>query len=152
MPTWKSVIVPEVAGPVTLAERLNCAPILPSNPCPHQSAVIFAASYVKSAPRVKPSSVISGGIIVPATTAPTLMSACTEPSTSSETEAVNEDEVEVEGQLMLVLNRFSLPEKLKGQFSDTVLLNAVAFSTAARESNVSGSGKEVWIMGILTCE
>ena len=84
---------------------------------------------------------------MPATTAPTLMSACTEPSTSSETEAVNEDEVEVERQLMLVLNRFSLPENLKGQFSDTVLLNAVAFSTAAGESNVGGPGKKVWSIG-----
>ena len=141
MLTWKSVTVPELTGPVTFAERLNCAPILPSSPCPHQSTKIAAASYVKCAPRVKPSSEISGGIIVPAATAPRLKSACAEPSTSSETEAVNEDEVE--GQLILVLNRFSEPEKLRGRFSDNVLLNAVEFSSATGESSVSGSGNGV---------
>ena len=43
----------------------------------------------------------------------------------------------VSGQLILVLNRFSLPEKLKGcRFCDNVLLNVVAFCSAAGESDV----------------
>ena len=78
---------------------------------------------------------------MPAATAPRLKSACAEPSTSRETEAVNEDEVE--GQLILVLNRFSEPEKLRGRFSDDVLLDAVEFSSAMGESSVSGSGNGV---------
>jgi hypothetical protein len=54
---------------------------------------------------------------------------------------------------MLVLNRFSVREKLKGfRFRDVVLLNAVAFSSAAGECHVSRPGKEVRSMGILTLE
>ena len=72
---------------------------------------------------------------MPAATTPSLTAACTAPSTSSETEAVNGDGVA--GQLMLVLNRFSFPENLKGRrFFDPVLLNVVALSSAAGESDV----------------
>ena len=79
---------------------------------------------------------------MPAATAPTLTEAFTAPSTSSETEAVMSDGIaELTGQLTLVLNRFSVPEKLKSCRScDIVLLNVVAFCNAAgshEESQVS---------------
>jgi hypothetical protein len=77
-----------------------------------------------------------------------LMAACTAPSTSIETEPVNEDGVP--GQSTLALNRLSEPEKLKGRSCDIVLLNAIAFCSAAGESHVNGPGKDLWSMRMLT--
>jgi hypothetical protein len=99
--------------------------------------------------------VISGGTIVPAATAPRLTAAFTVPSTSSETEPVNENGFAV--QLMLVWNRFSVLENLKGFRSfDEVLLNVFASCSAAGECHVSGpsgyQGKETWSMELLTLE
>jgi hypothetical protein len=77
------------------------------------------------------------------------------PSTSSETEPVNENGFAV--QLMLVWNRFSVLENLKGFRSfDEVLLNVFASCSAAGECHVSGpsgyQGKETWSMELLTLE
>ena len=88
--------------------------------------------HIERAPIVKPNSEISGGTSVPAATALRLTEAFTAPSTSRETEPVMSDGIaELAGQLTLVLNRFSVPEKLKSCRScDIVLLNVVAFCNA----------------------
>lgn len=70
---------------------------------------------------------------MPAATTPRLTVTWRTPSTLREIEAVNEDGIaSLGGQLTLVLNRFSAPEKSKGCKScDIVLLNVVAFCNAA---------------------
>ncbi len=143
MPIWKSGMSPELTCPVRLAMMLNSASMLPSSPVrsPRHRIVsqIPTAPYVAHAPRVKPNSEIFGGTSVPAATAPRLIAACTLASTSSETEAVDEAGIsELTGQSTLVLNRFVAPEKSRGcRFCDIVLLNVVAFCSAA-----SGSPEE----------
>ena len=63
----------------------------------------------------------------------------------SKIEAVNEDGIaSLGGQLTLVLNRFSAPEKSKGCKScDIVLLNVVAFCNAEREKSVGCSSERI---------
>lgn len=79
-----------------------------------------------NAPKSSPKSVISGGMIVPAATAPMPMDAWTSASTSRETDALAVIGIPAfMGHLMFVWNRFVSPEKSTGvDFGEMDSLNA----------------------------
>jgi hypothetical protein len=87
-----------------------------------------------NAPKSSPKSVIFGGMIVPAATAPMLMDAWTLASTSRETDALGVIEIPAfMGHLMFVWNRFFSPEKSTGvDFGVMDSLNAPPFLRAAK--------------------
>ena len=87
-----------------------------------------------NAPKSSPNSVIFGGILVPAATAPMPMDAWTLASTSRETDALGVIGIPAfMGHLMFVWNRFVLPEKSTGvDFGEMDLLNAPPSLRAAK--------------------
>jgi hypothetical protein len=78
-----------------------------------------------NAPKSSANSVIFGGMIVPATTAPMPMAAWTSASTSREADALVFEIPDFVGHVMFVWNRFVSPEKSTlVRFNDADLLNA----------------------------
>jgi len=108
IPTWKSGMLPELICPEILAKTSNLAATLPPNTKSSANSLIF------------------GGIIVPAATAPMPMDAWTLASRSRETDALGVIEIfpAFMGHLMFVWNRFFSPEKSTGVECETDLLNA----------------------------